>query len=73
MIDFICSNIGIILNLIGTILIAFSFGPYPDKSGAPSTTDDKGKERYIAYFNYPFLFWTGIIILATGFFLQLNF
>ena len=71
--SFIISNIGIIFNLLGTVLVAFSFGAYPDKDGAPYTTDDKGKKRHIAYFNYPILFWIGMVLLCVGFFLQLKF
>ncbi|MEA2112722.1 MAG: hypothetical protein U9P50_01990 [Patescibacteria group bacterium] len=67
------NNIGLIANLVGTFMIAFSFGAYPDKKGAPSTTDKNGSEKYIAYFNYPKLFSTGLFLLGFGFALQLEF
>jgi len=74
MINFLVLNAGIILNLIGTIMIALSFGSYPNKSGAPYTTDIKGKgKKYIAYFNYPGLFLAGLVFLGIGFCLQLKF
>ena len=69
--NFIFENIGIILNLIGTILIAFSFGSYPDKNSAPYTINDQGGKKYIAYFNYPNLFKIGIALLLLGFISQL--
>jgi|AntRauTorckE6833_2_1112554.scaffolds.fasta_scaffold55257_3 hypothetical protein len=72
MIEFIQNNIGEILNLIGAILIAFSFGRYPHEDTA-FTTSDKGDIKYIAYFNYPCLFYVGITMLCLGFLLQLIF
>lgn len=73
MYQFILNNIGIILNLIGTILIAVSFGRLPNKQGAPYTGDGKGGKKYIAYFNYPYLFCGGLLLLFLGFILQLKF
>ena len=71
MINFIYINLGVILNLLGTILIALAFGKYP-KDGAPYT-EEKGEKKYIAYFNYPYLFWLGILFLSVGFLFQLRF
>lgn len=73
MYQFISNNIGIILNLIGTILIAFSFGAFPNKDAAPHTFDGKGGKKYIAYFNYPYLFCIGLLLLSLGFIFQLKF
>lgn len=64
---FLSINIGLILNIIGTIFVACSFGPFPDKKAAPSTDG-----TYIAYFNYPKLFWAGIALLTIGFVLQVQ-
>ena len=72
MCKFILNNIGLIFNLIGTILIAFSFGPYPDKKSAPNTADGNGDKKYIAYFNYPSLFYLGLLSLFIGFILQIR-
>jgi len=47
MIDFLCNNFGIILNLVGTIFIAISFGPYPDKNSAPYTSDNNDKKNLL--------------------------
>jgi hypothetical protein len=66
------NNIGLIFNLAGTAMLAFSFGSYPDKKGAPYTTDDNGKRKYIAYFNYPKLFYWGLFLLFVGFAFQLK-
>lgn len=70
--DLSLNNIGIVLNLAGTIFIAFSFGSYPDKKGAPYTSDNSGRKKFIAYFNYPNLFYCGLILLIIGFALQLK-
>ena len=69
---FICSNLGNILNIVGTVFVAISFGPYPKKEAAPYTTDS-GSKRYIAYFNYPWMFYAGLFLLAVGFVFQLKF
>lgn len=71
--DFICQNIGIILNLVGIIMVAFSVGLHPDKDNVAYTENRDGKKYSFAYFNYPVLFKLGIILLISGFFFQLNF
>lgn len=70
--NFLLKNLGLILNLIGTVLIAISFGRYPKKEAAPHTFDGKGGKKYIAYFNYPKLFCFGLILLFFGFVFQLK-
>jgi hypothetical protein len=72
-IDFVCLNGGGILSIIGTILVAISFGPFPQKDAAPHTFDNHGGKKYIAYFNYPKMFYLGLILLILGFILQLRF
>jgi len=54
-------------------MIAFSFGSYPNKNGAPYTTDDSGNKKYIAYFNYPKIFYLGLTLLFIGFLFELKF
>lgn len=71
MYEFILNNIGLIFNLVGTIMVAVSFEPYPAK-GAPYTSEN-GKIKYVAHFNYPKLFYLGLIILIFGFVFQLKF
>jgi hypothetical protein len=71
--NFIITNIGVILNLLGTIFIALAFGPYPNKRSAPHTFDGKGGKKYIAYFNYPILFYIGLLLIFIRFIFQLKF
>jgi hypothetical protein len=62
------SKIGLILNLIGTIMLAFSFGKNLEEA---HQEDEKGKKIYIASFLYPKCFYAGLILLSIGFLLQL--
>jgi hypothetical protein len=59
---------GIILNFVGTVLIAFSFG---SNLGEAYQTDRKGRKVYLASFLHPRLFRIGMVLLALGFGLQL--
>lgn len=65
---------GLFLNLVGTILIAISFGPYPAEDGPyTSTSDETGKEimkSYVAHFNHPKFFRAGLFLVVMGFLLQ---
>jgi protein-S-isoprenylcysteine O-methyltransferase Ste14 len=54
---------GLVLNLIGLILIAMSFG---SMSQTPQM-DERGRTTYSASFLYPRLFQWGIILLIIGF------
>lgn len=65
---FIFTKIGLILNIIGTIMLAFSFG----KSRADAhQLDDKGRKIYLASFRHPRLFYWGLVLIILGFILQL--
>lgn len=72
-INFLYQNKENILNISGTLLVAISFGSFPEKKSAPYTTNGKGGKKYIAYFNYPSLFYAGLILLIVGFSLGLKF
>ncbi len=62
------SKIGLVLNIIGTLMIAFSFG----KNLADAyQLDKKGRKIYLASFLYPKLFNWGLILIILGFILQL--
>ena len=69
------SDIGLFINILGTLLIAYTFGVLdPRNFGAGgSTSDRKNREREIAYFSHPKWFKIGILLLVIGFLLQLNF
>ena len=59
---------GLILNIVGTLMVAFSFG----KNLAEAHQHDrKGREVYLASFLRPKLFWWGIGLLVLGFGLQI--
>lgn len=62
-------KIGLILNFVGTIMVAFSIGknPYSDAH----TIDDKDNKTYIAYVMRPLLFKVGLGFIAAGFLIQL--
>jgi hypothetical protein len=66
------NNIGIALNIIGTLLIAFAFGKFPKEFGG-STTGTDGKEYPFSYLLHPLWFKFGVGILILGFILQLSF
>jgi len=54
------AKIGIFLNLIGTIMVALSFGKNLEES---HQINNKGKKVYLASFLYPKLFYIGLISL----------
>lgn len=62
------SRAGLILNLIGTIMVAWSFGKNP---GEAHQNDAKGRRIYLASFLYPSLFRWGLGVIGVGFFCQL--
>ena len=64
----IFNKAGLILNLLGTIIIAISFG----KNLADAhQINNKGQKIYLASFLYPKLFWLGISLIILGFIMQL--
>ena len=60
--------IGLILNILETLLISFAFGK---NSGEAYQTDDKGRKIYLSSFLHPEWFKWGIYLLVVGFLLQL--
>ncbi|MEE9214114.1 MAG: DNRLRE domain-containing protein [Thermodesulfobacteriota bacterium] len=58
--NWLIMNFGLILNLIGSLMIAFSIGKNPE--GAY-----QGDKIYLASILYPKMFWCGVIILILGF------
>jgi hypothetical protein len=67
-IDFFINSLGLLLNIIGTLLIAFAFGKNLEDA---NQTDKKGSKILLASFLHPCWFKWGIGILLNGFFLQL--
>ena len=64
----IIGKIGLLLNLIGSLLIALSFGK---NLGEAYQKDDKGRKIYLASFVSPRMFKWGIGLLITGFLVQI--
>lgn len=62
------SQIGLILNFIGTVMIAISFGKNPADA---HQTNKNGKKIYLASFLYPRTFYFGLMLLGLGFLFQL--
>ncbi len=60
--------LGLVLNLIGTLLIAFSFGKPPSTA---EQWDKKGRKVSLAAFLHPAGFKIGIWLIVTGFVLML--
>jgi hypothetical protein len=60
--------IGLILNLVGMLLIAISFGGTVE---AAQQTDTQGRKIYLAALLHPRVFLFGLSILGLGFLLQI--
>jgi len=60
--------IGLILNIVGTFLISFSFGKNLEEA---HQSNNKGRKIYFASFLHPEWFKWGIALLVIGFLLQL--
>jgi hypothetical protein len=58
------TQIGLILNILGSLFIAFSIGK---SSGEGYCPDKKGNKTYLAAINYPCWFKVGISLLILGF------
>jgi len=67
MVEFIIIKSGLFLNIIGTVMIAFSVGPNREKANQPR----KGKPEYLAAILRPKMFWYGIFLLGFGFLLSI--
>ena len=59
---------GLILNIVGTLMVAFSFGENLEEA---NQLDSKGRKVYLASLLRPKLFWWGIGLLVLGFALQI--
>ena len=59
---------GLLLNLVGSILIALSFGK---NLGEAYQKDAKGRKIYLASFMSPMMFKWGIGLLVLGFLVQI--
>jgi len=67
-INFFWHRFGLILNFLGTIMIALSFGKNLFEA---HQIDDKGRKIYLASFLSPKLFKLGLLLLIIGFLLQI--
>lgn len=64
----VLAKMGLVLNILGTVMIALSFG----KNLADAhQLDEKGRKIYLASFLHPKLFNWGLAIIILGFILQL--
>ena len=61
--DILCPQLGILLSLTGTFLVACSFGE--NLEGAYQTTK-KGRKVYLASFLHPWWFRVGMVIIFIG-------
>jgi hypothetical protein len=61
------ARIGLVLNIIGTLMIAFSFGKNLEDA---HQMDRKGRKVYLASFLHPKLFKLGLAVIIFGFMLQ---
>ncbi len=59
--------VGLFLNLVGTIMVAFAFGKNP---GEAHQEDEKGRKLYLASFLRPNMFRVGLVVLGVGFAMQ---
>ena len=61
------TKLGLLLNIVGTIMIAFSFGKNREDA---HQVDEKERKIYLASFLRPKLFRWGVVIIIFGFGLQ---
>ena len=61
-------HVGLILNFIGTLLIAFSVGKNSENA---YQVDKNGRKKYLAIYISPIRFRIGIILVLLGFLLQI--
>jgi len=61
------AKIGLFLNIVGTLIIAFSFGKNIEDA---NQIDRKGRKVYLVSFLHPKLFYWGLILVIIGFILQ---
>lgn len=65
------SDLGLTLNISGTLLLAFAFGPLPKGFGG-TTSNDLGKVYRFSYLIRPKFFYSGISLIVFGYILQLD-
>jgi len=65
---FIWAHLGLLMNFVGTLMMAFSFGK--STVGTEEVTDN-GKVYSTASFKHPLLFKWGVILLSMGFLISL--
>jgi hypothetical protein len=64
----VLNKIGLVFNVIGSIMVACSFG----KNLADAhQVNSKGQKIYLASFLRPKIFWFGMILIIIGFIMQL--
>lgn len=63
-----CDRVGLLLNFVGTVLLAFSFGR--NLEGAYQR-DTNGRKVELASFTHPRRFRVGVALVAFGFLVQL--
>ncbi len=61
------TQIGLVLNFVGTVLVALSFGQL--RNGG-YTENEKGKRFEFSYLIHPWWFRVGMFLLAIGFLIQ---
>ena len=61
------ARLGLFLNVIGTVMIAFSFGRNLEEA---HQWDRKGRKVYLGSFLHPKLFTWGLVLIILGFVLQ---
>jgi hypothetical protein len=67
-VDFFWPRIRLILNFVGTVMIAFAFGKNIEDA---HQEDKKGRPIYLASFLRPRLFKVGMFVLIAGFFISI--
>ncbi len=67
---FTASNIGLILNAIGSVLVALSIGK--QKKGGGRYTQTNGRTYHTAVVNHPIAFKIGLGIIVIGSLLQIH-
>jgi len=63
-------DIGLLVNLAGSVLLVISIGKFPKEFGG-STTGEDGKPYHFAYFLHPRMLKFGLCLLVLGFLFQI--
>ncbi len=62
------AKIGLFLNILGTLMVAFSFGR---NLAEAHQINEKGRKIYLASYLHPILFKLGLFLIIIGFVLQI--